>query len=116
MGMLNEKRGIKDELDDIDKYLNKNELDIENELSNLNDDYKLLNELKNDDINDVDLADHLDNDDKININEIYKKVEIDQDEAKEIFNNMIKDLEVDIEEKENHNEQMNIDREGLSDI
>lgn len=33
----------------------------------------------------------------LNLNEIYRKVEVDQDEAKEIFNNMIKDLEVDID-------------------
>lgn len=61
--------------------------------------------MKQDNLNN-DITPQIPNDYDLNLNEIYRKVEVDQDEAKEIFNNMIKDLEVDIDkpEQEEHTE------------
>jgi len=44
--MLN--NSVKNEMDDIDAYLNKNDLDIDKEMADMNNDEQLLNEFKKD--------------------------------------------------------------------
>lgn len=78
------------ELDEIDAYLKNNDLDIDQELGALQDDERLLKQLKTSD--ELGQQQH-DDSEQPDLNTLMQKVEVGQDEAQQLFNDMLQNLE-----------------------